>query len=102
MVLVRMLNYATLLCLRDSAIREARKNPFVYGHLISRKEEKRELVADVLSGQPVMMHASRRYGKKCLVRVVARRLLDELEILGVGAGGRGSGRRCRRERMRPA
>ncbi|HET7272054.1 MAG TPA: hypothetical protein VFI90_13330 [Rubrobacter sp.] len=59
---------------------EAQKNPFVYGRPISREEEKRILAADVLSGQPVMMHAPRRYGKTSLVRVVARKLLEENEM----------------------
>lgn len=60
---------------RYTALVEAQKNPFVYGRPISleedladREEEKRALVADALSGQPVMMHALRRYGKTSLVR----------------------------------
>ena len=72
---------------RYTALVEAQKNPFVYGRPISREEdladreeEKRALVADALSGQPVMMHAPRRYGKTSLVRVVARRLLEEHEM----------------------
>ena len=72
---------------RYTALVEAQKNPFVYGRPISREEdladrevEKRALVADVLSGQPVMMHAPRRYGKTSLVRVVAGRLLEEHEM----------------------
>jgi hypothetical protein len=66
---------------------EAPNYPFVHGRPISREEdladreeEKRALVADVLSGRPVMMHAPRRYGKTSLVRVVASRLLEEREI----------------------
>ncbi len=72
---------------RYTALVEAQRNPFVYGRPISREEdladreeEKRALVADVLSGQPVMMHAPRRYGKTSLVRVVASKLLEEHEI----------------------
>ena len=72
---------------RYTALVEAQKNPFVYGRPISREEdladreeEKRVLAADVLSGQPVMMHAPRRYGKTSLVRVVARKLLGENEM----------------------
>jgi hypothetical protein len=53
---------------------EAQKNPFVYGRPISQKEEKRTLVVDALSGQPVIMHAPRRYGE---TSVVARKLLEE-------------------------
>jgi hypothetical protein len=48
---------------RNTALAEAQKNPFMYGRPISldedladREEEKRALVADALSGQP-MMHA---------------------------------------------
>lgn len=69
---------------RYTALVEAQRNPFVYGRpilreedLADREEEKRALVADALSGQPVMMHAPRRYGKTSLVRVVARKLLEE-------------------------
>jgi uncharacterized protein len=72
---------------RYTALVEAQKNPFVYGRPISREEdladreeEKRALVADALSGQPVMMHAPRRYGKTSLVRVVACKLLEEHEM----------------------
>ena len=72
---------------RYTALVEAQQNPFVYGRPISREEdlanreeEKRVLMADVLSGQPVMMHAPRRYGKTSLVRVVARKLLEENEM----------------------
>ena len=72
---------------RDTALVEAQQNPFVYGRLISREEdlanreeEKRVLMADVLSEQPVMMHAPRRYGKTSLVRAVARKLLEENEM----------------------
>lgn len=72
---------------RYTALVEAQKNPFVYGRPISREEdladreeEKRALIADALSGQPVMMHAPRRYGKTSLVRVVARKLLEEHEM----------------------
>jgi AAA+ ATPase superfamily predicted ATPase len=60
------------------------ENPFVYGRPISREEdladreeEKRALRRDVLSGQPVMMHAPRRYGKTSLARVVAERLQED-------------------------
>lgn len=62
---------------RRPALVEAQKNLFVYGRPISRKEEKRALVVDALSGQPVIMHAPRRYGETSLVRVVARKLLEE-------------------------
>lgn len=72
---------------RYTALVEAQQNPFVYGRPISREEdlanreeEKRVLMADVLSEQPVMMHAPRRYGKTSLVRVVARKLLEENEM----------------------
>jgi len=72
---------------RYTALVEAQRNPFVYGRPISREEdladreeEKRALVEDALSGQPVMMHAPRRYGKTSLVRVVARKLLEEHEL----------------------
>jgi hypothetical protein len=72
---------------RYTALVEAQRNPFVYGRPISREEdladreeEKRALVADVLSGQPVMMHAPRRYGKTSLVRVVAGGLLEEHDM----------------------
>ena len=41
---------------RFTALVEAKKNTFVNGRPISREEEKRGLVADVLSGQTVMMH----------------------------------------------
>ena len=57
-------------------------NPFVYGRpiqseddLADRERETRELIADVNSGQAVMVYAPRRYGKTSLARVVSERLL---------------------------
>ncbi len=59
-------------------------NPFVYGRPITREEdladredEKRSVSGDVVSGQAVMLHAPRRYGKTSLARVVAERLQEE-------------------------
>ncbi len=52
-------------------------NPFVYGcpvhteeELADRASEKRQLIADANSGQPVILCAPRRYGKTSLARVV--------------------------------
>lgn len=60
------------------------QNPFVYGRPITREEdladredEKRSMRGDVVSGQALMLHAPRRYGKTSLARVVAERLLEE-------------------------
>jgi hypothetical protein len=46
------------------------QNPFVYGRPITREEdladredEKRSMRGDVVSGQALMLHAPRRYGK---------------------------------------
>ena len=59
-------------------------NPFIYGRPITREEdladredEKRSVRGDVISGQAVMLHAPRRYGKTSLARVVAERLQEE-------------------------
>ena len=53
------------------------QNPFVYGRPIIREEdladrenEKRSMRGDAVSGQAVMLHAPRRYGKTSLARVV--------------------------------
>jgi hypothetical protein len=60
------------------------QNPFVYGRPITREEdlanredEKRSMRGDIVSGQAVMLHAPRRYGKTSLARVVAERLQEE-------------------------
>lgn len=65
-------------------------NPFIYGRpiqneadLADREREKRELIADVNSGQAVMVYAPRRYGKTSLVHVVSERLLAEQLIPSV-------------------
>jgi uncharacterized protein len=65
-------------------------NPFLYGRpiqneddLADREREKRELIADVNSGQAVMVYAPRRYGKTSLARVVSERLLAEQLIPSV-------------------
>lgn len=59
-------------------------NPFVYGRpiyseeeLADRSSEKRQLMADANSGQPVILYAPRRYGKTSLARVVSERLLAD-------------------------
>lgn len=61
-----------------------RINPFVYGRpvyseeeLADRATEKRRLISDANSGQPVMLYAPRRYGKTSLARVVSGRLLGD-------------------------
>jgi AAA+ ATPase superfamily predicted ATPase len=61
-----------------------RINPFVYGRpvyseeeLADRATEKRRLISDANSGQPVMLYAPRRYGKTSLARVVSGRLLED-------------------------
>jgi uncharacterized protein len=63
---------------------EVQGNPFVYGRPISREEdladresEKLSIRRDAISGQPVMLHAPRRYGKTSLTRVVAERLQED-------------------------
>ena len=60
------------------------QNPFVYGRPITREEdladrenEKRSMRGDAVSGQAVMLHAPRRYGKTSLARVVAGHLSEE-------------------------
>jgi uncharacterized protein len=65
-------------------------NPFLYGRpiqneddLADREREKRELIADVNSGQAVIVYAPRRYGKTSLARVVSERLLAEQLIPSV-------------------
>jgi AAA+ ATPase superfamily predicted ATPase len=67
-------------------------NPFVYGRpireeadLADREREKRELIADVNSGQAVMLYAPRRYGKTSLAYVVSERLLADQLIPSVYA-----------------
>ncbi len=57
-------------------------NPFIYGRpvhteedLANRASEKRQLIGDANSGQPVILYAPRRYGKTSLARVVSERLL---------------------------
>lgn len=59
-------------------------NPFVYGRpiyddeeLADRTSEKRQLIGDANSGQPVILYAPRRYGKTSLARVVSERLLAD-------------------------
>ena len=59
-------------------------NPFVYGRpvyseeeLADRATEKRQLISDANSGQPVILYAPRRYGKTSLSRVVSERLLED-------------------------
>ncbi|HWS81374.1 MAG TPA: ATP-binding protein [Rubrobacter sp.] len=59
-------------------------NPFVYGRpvydeeaLADRATEKRRLISDANSGQPVILYAPRRYGKTSLARVVSGRLLED-------------------------
>jgi AAA+ ATPase superfamily predicted ATPase len=65
-------------------------NPFVYGRpiqdeadLADREQEKRELIADINSGQAVILYAPRRYGKTSLAGVVAERLLADQLIPSV-------------------
>src|SRR5919112_5707922 len=56
-------------------------NPFRYGSLAlddaftDRERELRELIADVLNGQDVVIFAPRRYGKSSLVWRAAQRLV---------------------------
>ena len=45
--------------------------------LADREDEKRSVRGDVVSGQAVMLHAPRRYGKTSLARVVAEGLQEE-------------------------
>jgi AAA+ ATPase superfamily predicted ATPase len=59
-------------------------NPFVYGRPVYKEEaladratEKRRLISDANSGQPVILYAPRRYGKTSLARVVSERLLED-------------------------
>lgn len=68
----------------------AQDNPFVYGRpiwneeeLADREGEKQELLANIRSGQAVMLYAPRRYGKTSLARVVSERLFAELQIPSV-------------------
>jgi uncharacterized protein len=55
-------------------------NPFLFGALAldeaftDRADELRELTADVLNGQDVVIFAPRRYGKSSLVRRAAEEL----------------------------
>ena len=77
--------YAALCYWRcNTVLMTVQHNPFVYGSPITREEdladredEKRSVRGDVVSGQAVMLHAPRRYGKTSLARVVAERLQEE-------------------------
>jgi uncharacterized protein len=72
-------------------------NPFVYGRpvyneeeLADRATEKRRLISDANSGQPVILYAPRRYGKTSLARVVSGRLLEDHLVPSVYADFWGS------------
>ena len=51
-------------------------NPFVYGERVkgenfcNRKEEIKELVSEITSGQNIMIYSPRRYGKTSYLRYV--------------------------------
>lgn len=62
-------------------------NPFLYGRpvesretLVDRAQENADLLECVRTGQPVMIHAPRRYGKTSLARVVAQEVEEEWNI----------------------
>jgi uncharacterized protein len=63
-------------------------NPFRYGALAldeaftDRKDEIRELEADIRNGQDVVLFAPRRYGKSSLVWRVAQRLVRRGVLVG--------------------
>lgn len=66
-----------------TALMDEQINPFVYGRpvrneedLADRASEKRQLISDANSGQPVILYAPRRYGKTSLARVVSELLLS--------------------------
>lgn len=69
---------------------EVQANPFLYGRpltsedqLVDREREMADLQSGVLSGQPVMLYAPRRYGKTSLSRVLSSQMLREHSIPSV-------------------
>src|ERR1035441_4232445 len=63
-------------------------NPFRYGALAlddaftDREQERRELKADALNGQDVVLFAPRRYGKSSLIWRVSEELIAEGALVG--------------------
>ena len=67
---------------------KAPRNPFTFGDLAldeaftDREDEVRELTADMLNGQNVLVYAPRRYGKSSLVLRAAHQAVEQKALVG--------------------